>query len=441
VSRDEAMIRSFICHGYLWPRAKRSKLLRSDVGFVIPDLLALGEKDLVPVWDHPGISFCSVMMETICGIIKKHRQPQTTGMMFASNAVEVKHTYVPPTQVEELGNRSPKNPTTASDKKKFSFGWSDRDKSPEGVRLRKRCLWAFALCVLATAIGLLATSLKKVESTEYGLQYNIHKKTLDDASKSGGLFAGPPGYEFIKFPSTFITVDLDDRTCVSNDGLLVDFSVTFQYQMTEVNLLPAVLKYRDFDKWADTVEEAGLSAIHHSCSEFQVTEFQSKRGIIQNQMIENLKLKLAGDPERGLDGVNAVAVSLQLRFIGLPSQYNDAVAEKQAAEEDIALAVAQRKQETTKANTDLLRAKEEARKIMDTAVNEAEVLLTESQLKAEETLFSFEKEADALVQVKEALGLTSEGVLAYLSNMLLSEVSNLVVTTGEPAQLSRKDLL
>jgi hypothetical protein len=32
-------------------------------------------------------------------------------------------------------------------------------------------------------------------------------------------------------------------------------------------------------------------------------------------------------------------------------------------------------------------------------------------------------------------------VLAYLSNMLLSEVSNLVVTTGEPAQLSRKDLL
>jgi regulator of protease activity HflC (stomatin/prohibitin superfamily) len=363
--------------------------------------------------------------------------------MFASNAGDTKSTYNPPTgtQVEELGSRSPKNTTTASDKKKFSLGWSDRDMSPRGVTLRKRCLWAFAFCVLITGIAVLAASLKKVESTEYGLQYNIHKKELDDASKSGGLFAGPPGYEFIKVPSTFITVDLDDRTCVSNDGLLVDFSVSFQYQMTEANLLPAVLKYRDFHKWADTVEEAGLSAIHHSCSEFQVTEFQSKRGIIQTKMEENLRLKLEGDEERGLDGVNAVAVSVQLRYIGLPPQYNDAVQEKQAAEEDIALAVAQRKQETTKANTDLLRAKEEARKIMDTAVNEAEVLLTESQLKAEETLFSFEKEADALVQVKEALGLTSEGVLAYLSNMLLSEVSNLVVTTGEPAQLSRKDLL
>jgi regulator of protease activity HflC (stomatin/prohibitin superfamily) len=236
-------------------------------------------------------------------------------------------------------------------------------------------------------------------------------------------------------------VDLDDRTCVSNDGLLVNFSVTFQYQMTEANLLPAVLKYRDFHKWADTVQEAGLSAIHHSCAEFQVTEFQSKRGIIQTKMDENLRLKLEGDEERGLDGVNAVAVSVQLRFIGLPFEYNDAVAEKQAAEEDIALAVAQRKQETTKASTGLLRAREEARKIMDTAVNEAEVLLTESRLKAEETLFSFEKEADALVQVKESLGLTTEGVLAYLSNMLLAEASNLRVTTGEPAMLSRKDLL
>jgi len=280
-----------------------------------------------------------------------------------------------------------------------------------------------------------------VETTEFGLQYDIHAKELDDAAKSGGLFLGPPGYEFVKFPSTFITVDLDERICVSNDGLLVAFSVTFQYQMTENNLVQAIEKYRDFHKWADIVEEAGLSAIHHSCSEFQVTEFQSKRGAIQDRMLANLKLKLEGDEERGLEGVNAVAVSLQLRFVGLPDAYNDAVAEKQSAEEEIAVAVAQRKQETTKANTELLRAKEEARRILDTARNEAEVLLTEATLKAEETLFAFEKEADALIQVKESLGYTSEGVLAYLSNMLVAETGNLQVTTEEPAKFGRKELL
>jgi len=301
--------------------------------------------------------------------------------------------------------------------------------------------WAFAFVVLCVCVGVLAASLKKVPSTEMGVQYDVHRKQLEDATKSGGLFLGPPGFRFIKFPSTFITVDLNDRTCVSNDGLLVQFSVTFQYQMTAANVLPAIIKYRDFHKWASAVEQAGLSAVHHSCSEFIVSEFQNKRGIIQNNMEENLKIKLEGDPASGDEGVNAVSVSLQLTFIELPAEYNEAVSEKQAAEEDIALAVAQRVQETTKANTELLRSREEARKIEDTARNEAEVLLTEARLQAEETTYSFQKEAQALVEVKEQLNLTTEGVLAYLSNRLLSEASTLRVTTGEPAKLSQRDEL
>jgi len=211
--------------------------------------------------------------------------------------------------------------------------------------------------------------------------------------------------------------------------------------MTAANVLPAIIKYRDFHKWASAVEQAGLSAVHHSCSEFIVSEFQNKRGIIQNNMEENLKIKLEGDPASGDEGVNAVSVSLQLTFIELPAEYNEAVSEKQAAEEDIALAVAQRVQETTKANTELLRSREEARKIEDTARNEAEVLLTEARLQAEETTYSFQKEAQALVEVKEQLNLTTEGVLAYLSNRLLSEASTLRVTTGEPAKLSQRDEL
>lgn len=211
--------------------------------------------------------------------------------------------------------------------------------------------------------------------------------------------------------------------------------------MTAANVYPAILKYRDHHKWASTVEQAGLSAIHHSCSEFSVAEFQNKRGVIQSTMEKNLKLKLEGNKTAGEEGVNAIAVSLQLTYVHLPEKYNTAVAEKQAAEEDIALAIAERKQETTKANTELLKAKEEARKIRDTAQNEAEVLLTEARLKAEEILYSFQKEAEALVEVKNRLNLTTEGVLAYLSNKLLEEADHLTVTTGEPAKLSRKDEL
>jgi hypothetical protein len=66
-------------------------------------------------------------------------------------------------------------------------------------------------------------------------------------------------------------------------------------------------------------------------------------------MEDNLKLKLEGDPEKeDSKGIYAKAISLQLRNIELPDDYNAAVAKKQNAEEDIALAQNQRKQRLTK---------------------------------------------------------------------------------------------
>ena len=189
------------------------------------------------------------------------------------------------------------------------------------------------------------------------------------------------------------------------------------------------------------VKIAGLSAIHHSCSEFMVSDFQNIRGVIQSRMEANLKLKLEGDEATGEEGVNAVAASLQLKYVHLPEKYREAVAEKQAAEEDIALAGAQRKQEITKAKTNLLLAELSALKIKDTSNNEAEVLLAEAKLKAQETIYMFQKEADAVVDVKNQLNLTTEGVLAHLMIKLFAEAINLKVTTEEPVRLSQKDFL
>lgn len=90
----------------------------------------------------------------------------------------------------------------------------------------KKIAWGiFVAFLLLLGIVLLATSLKKLNSTEYGVQYNVHSKQLDDAARTGGLHAGPPGYEFIKFPSTFVTVDLPSDICVSRNGLRVQFDV------------------------------------------------------------------------------------------------------------------------------------------------------------------------------------------------------------------------
>jgi len=313
------------------------------------------------------------------------------------------------------------------------------------------CSGIFGAALIVSAV-LIGVSLKKLESTEYGVEYDVNTRTLDSAAKSGGLHPGPPGFKFVKFPSTYVTVDLppsssedDDstsETCVSQDGLRIKFQVTFQYQMPAEWLRPAIVKFRSFGNWAVIVSSAGNSAVQHACSLFTISNFQNKRGIIQSKMEELLREKLEGMTGDGASGVYARAISLQLRNVELPEEYRTAVQEKQSAAEDITLARNQRTQETTKARTQLLSAKEEARKINNTAVNNALVLTTQAGLRAQEISYTFDTEAQILSNVKAQLNLTTQGLLAYIANRLIeSEKTSVKLQATEPASLSVRDEL
>lgn len=114
-------------------------------------------------------------------------------------------------------------------------------------RTNKLSLTTAGVISLIVVVVLLAVSLKKLSSVEYGLEYDRLAKELDDAAKSGGLHIGPPGFEFVKFPSTQISQSLQD-ICVSQDGLRVEFTVSFQYSLPAAYIVNAVLKYRNYEK-------------------------------------------------------------------------------------------------------------------------------------------------------------------------------------------------
>jgi len=213
--------------------------------------------------------------------------------------------------------------------------------------------------------------------------------------------------------------------------------------MLEEWILNVIVKYRDFGRWSKIVETAANSAVQHSCSEFNITNFQNKRNLIQSRMLENVRIKLEGS-ENGTftkKGVYAQAVSLQLRNVYLPEEYKNAVAEKQSAEEDIALAQNQRNQEITKANTMLFTAEKEAEKIMNKAMNDVNVTLTLADLKAEETTYAFARETEIIKQAKLNFKLDTNGVLSYIANQLYAKAPNLMASIREPAQISVKDEL
>jgi hypothetical protein len=70
------------------------------------------------------------------------------------------------------------------------------------------------------------------------------------------------------------------------------------------------------------------------------------------------------------------------------------------------------------------------------AVNEADIILTEASIRAQEITNAWETEVLAIALAKTSLTLTNDGVLAYLSNRLYKSVDNLQVTAGEPARLA-----
>ena len=278
---------------------------------------------------------------------------------------------------------------------------------------------------------------------EYGLAYDWHTKSLADEAMLGGLHLGPPGFKFIKFPSTYLGFDIVNSTCVSKDGLRVQFSVTFQFQLPMEWVKPVVEKYKDLGSWYPVVVAAGRSSVQHTCSLFEISNFQNSRGIIQGSMETKLREKLEGPNLDGIGGVYARAISLQLSNIELPQDYRDSVTEKQQASEDITLAINQRTQRPPKPPRSCS-AREEAKKINNTAVNEAAVILTEANLHKTEIEYGLQQETLAYAAILDNTDsrneqLSKEGLLAFIGNRLFEEHPGVVrASLEEPARASWK---
>ncbi|VDI16344.1 Hypothetical predicted protein, partial [Mytilus galloprovincialis] len=76
----------------------------------------------------------------------------------------------------------------------------------------KVCIFICALLIggailIAVLVG---TSLKKLATGEVGIKYDTFQRDLGTETLREGLHQGPPGYEFIIFPSTYKSLTFDD---------------------------------------------------------------------------------------------------------------------------------------------------------------------------------------------------------------------------------------
>ncbi|KAL0207443.1 hypothetical protein P9112_012071 [Eukaryota sp. TZLM1-RC] len=230
---------------------------------------------------------------------------------------------------------------------------------------------------------------------------------------SGRYFLGP-GFSFYKYPTTEITEDftkeennpLDLR---SYDGLEVTMEVELQYRLAieDINYI--------FDRFITEYRPVIRCLIRSICrdvaSNYTAIQFFSERSIVQNHMEDTLRDKL--------QAISTRVTAFQLHDIDLPSVFEDAISNRQAAERDIDVARSQRDNRLTEKDTEL----DQTIRAADVRVRNARALADSYIINANATAEGAKTirfaRVEAVNLIKEDIGIQGSNLVRYVANDLL----------------------
>jgi len=283
------------------------------------------------------------------------------------------------------------------------------------------------VAVIIFISAMVGTSLRKLDTDEVGVAYNIHQKTLSDTVKREGLHAGAPGYKFIIFKSVFQTMTYPDLQCFNKDGVPIELNIKLQYRARPNNLLEIIKQFKDSENYLDILKSIGESAIHDACSGFNTTQLQSQRASFQDLVRNTLGRRFAT--------LWADVEDLQVQNIKRPESYEAVVRSKEAAKENIKVAENQRPRLLVQARTDKEEALAEAQITIQTAESAARVLLSKARAEAESIRAAYEAETQAFLKLKQDSLNTNDGLLSYLGVRAISENNNTInIAIDAPAK-------
>ncbi|XP_022079259.1 uncharacterized protein LOC110973086 [Acanthaster planci] len=292
---------------------------------------------------------------------------------------------------------------------------------------------AIALGVAAfLAIGiivLIVVSLKTLQSDEMAVMYNTISRELYEDVKQEGLHNGPPGFQFITFPSVYRTIQYPDLRCLNKDGVIISLNIAFQYQIQSRDLRQIVLQFRDHENFEKVLKSTGESAIHEACSDYNTTEFQALRQNFQNSVREALSARY--------QYLSTNIDDLQVNNIARPAEYEQAVRSKEAARENIQVAESERPRLLTQAETTLKEAERSAIITLNRANSEARIARTRAEAEAKAIYNQYETEAQTYVQIMQEQDLDTSGFLAYMGVRTIGLAKNPVYAgVDAPAKTS-----
>uniref|UniRef100_A0A8W8KLI5 Band 7 domain-containing protein n=1 Tax=Magallana gigas TaxID=29159 RepID=A0A8W8KLI5_MAGGI len=266
---------------------------------------------------------------------------------------------------------------------------------------KKYIIGSCVVVVILMIVVLISTSYHKLASDEIGLQYDVINKKLGSSAEREGLHNGPPGFEFIVFPSVFRSLEFSLK-CLNKDGVEIKLDVTYQYKVRAVNLRTVILDFRNFTGYKKVLTFAGEAALHEACSYFNTSQFQSQRAefqeFVRKKLIERYNILYAD------------ITDLQVSNIERPPEYESAIRSKERAREDIQVALNERPRLLTEAETAKREAETQAEIIKNKAESDARILTNKAKTEASGILLQYEKEAESYQRIlgNSGLNLTTE---------------------------------
>lgn len=295
---------------------------------------------------------------------------------------------------------------------------------------KKYIIGSCVVVVILMIVVLISTSYHKLASDEIGLQYDVINKKLGSSAEREGLHNGPPGFEFIVFPSVFRSLEFSLK-CLNKDGVEIKLDVTYQYKVRAVNLRTVILDFRNFTGYKKVLTFAGEAALHEACSYFNTSQFQSQRAefqeFVRKKLIERYNILYAD------------ITDLQVSNIERPPEYESAIRSKERAREDIQVALNERPRLLTEAETAKREAETQAEIIKNKAESDARILTNKAKTEASGILLQYEKEAESYQRIlgNSGLNLTTEGFISYLGVRVISDAKNPVyIGLQSPAKSS-----
>lgn len=284
-----------------------------------------------------------------------------------------------------------------------------------------------SVVIIIFIAAMAGTSLRKLDTDEVGIAYDIHQKKLATNVQREGLHAGSPGYKFIIFPSVFQSIEYEDLECLNREGIEIKLKVQLQYRAKVKNLREIILQFKDKENYLEVLKSVGESAIHDACSVFNTTQLQSQRASFQDLVRKTLG--------RRFETLWADVEDLQVRNIMRPESYEKVIRNKEAAKENIKVAESQRPRQVVEANTEKEEARAQAKITIQRAESEARVSLSKARAEADSIRAAYEAETNAFLKLKQESLNSTEGLLSYLGVRVISENNNTVnVALDAPAR-------